>query len=153
MLVMIVKGIALLTNFLNPGLKDLSNSKTKVIECLIEWRKQKYNVKARTGGKKKFNKIMDKKSIIIINLKSALLLFEIYKDDKKLRHKITIKNSLLKNSASNKLKLRILNISLVSSLFNNNGAIITVDPFKKNKHSDMKNFFLKKNTVSSFPKW
>ena len=42
---------------------------------------------------------------------------------------------------------------LVSSRFNNNGAIITVDPFKKNKHSDMKNFLLKKNTVSSFPKW
>ena len=78
--------------------------------------------------------------------------FEMYIDDKKLRHNIPIKNSLLKNSASKILKLRILNISLVSSLFNNNGAIITVDPFKKNKNSDMKNFFLKKNTVSSFPK-
>ena len=31
-----VKGIALLTNFLNPDLKDLSNSKINVIECLIE---------------------------------------------------------------------------------------------------------------------
>ncbi len=142
MLVMIVKGIALLTNFLNPGLKDLSNSKTKVIECLIEWRKQKYNVKARTGGKKKFNKIMDKKSIIIINLKSALLLFEIYKDDKKLKNKKIIKNWSLKNEFSKILKFKILNISLVASLWNNNGAIITDEPFKKNKISDIKNFFL-----------
>ena len=59
---------------------------------------------------------------------------------------------IIKNTASKTVKFRNLNISLVSSLFNNNGAIITVDPFKKNKHSDMKNFFLKKNTVSSFPK-
>ena len=141
MLVMIVKGIALLTNFLNPGLKDLSNSKTNVIECLIEWRKQKYNVKARTGGKKKFNKIMDKKSIIIINLKSALFLFEIYKDDKKLNNKKIIKNWSLKNDFSKILKFKILNISLVASLWNSNGAIITDEPFKKNKISDIKNFF------------
>ena len=79
--------------------------------------------------------------------------FEMYTDDKKPRPNIPIKNSLLKNPASKTLKFSILNISLVSSLFNNNGAIITVDPFKKNKHSDMKNFFLKTNTVSSFPKW
>ncbi len=76
--------------------------------------------------------------------------FEMYTDDKKPRPNIPIKNSLLKNPASKTLKFSILNISLVSSLFNNNGAIITVDPFKKNKHSDMKNFFLKLNTVSSF---
>ena len=31
-----VKGIALFINFLSPGLKDLSNSKIRVIECLIE---------------------------------------------------------------------------------------------------------------------
>ena len=36
-----VKGIALLINFSNPALKDLSSSKISVIECLIEWRKQK----------------------------------------------------------------------------------------------------------------
>ena len=54
-----------------------------------------------------------------------------YIDDKKPRNNITIKNSSLKNPASKILKFRILNISLVSSLFNNNGAIITVDPFKK----------------------
>ena len=66
-----------------------------------------------------------------------------YIDDKKPRNNIPIKNSLLKKPASKTLKFRILNISLVSSLFNNNGATITVDPFKKNKHSDMKNFFLK----------
>ena len=86
-------------------------------------------------------------------LRSAFSFFEIYKDDKNPRHNIPIKNSLLNNPASKTLKFRILNISLVSSLFNNSGAIITVDPFKKNKNSDMKNFFLKKNTVSSFPKW
>ena len=31
-----VKGIAFVINFLSPGLKDLSNSKIRVIECLIE---------------------------------------------------------------------------------------------------------------------
>ncbi len=36
-----VNGIALIINFLSPGSKDLSNSKIRVIECLIEWRKQK----------------------------------------------------------------------------------------------------------------
>ena len=85
-------------------------------------------------------------------LRSAFSFFEIYKEDKKLKNKIAIKKSLLKNSASNKLKLRILNISFVFSLFNNNGAIITAEPFKKNKNSDMKNLRLKVNTVSSFPK-
>ena len=105
------------------------------------------------GDRKRFNIIKEKKSTIIILLKSAFSFFEMYIDDKKPRHNIPIKNSLLKNSDSKTLKFRILNISFVSSLFNNNGAIITVDPFKKNKHSDMKNFFLKKNTVSSFPKW
>ena len=78
--------------------------------------------------------------------------FEMYIDDKKPRHNIPIKNSLLKNSASKTLKFRTLNISFVSSLFNNNGAIITVDPFKKNKHSDMKNFFLKKKYCIFFSK-
>ena len=39
--------------------------------------------------------------------------------------------------------INILKISFVCSLFNNNGAIITVEPFKKNKNSDMKNFLLK----------
>ena len=48
-----VSGIALPINFLNPILKDLSNSKIKVMECLIEWKKQKYSVKANTGVKKK----------------------------------------------------------------------------------------------------
>jgi len=31
-----VKGIAFLINFLKPFFKDLSNSKIRVIECLIE---------------------------------------------------------------------------------------------------------------------
>ena len=96
--------------------------------------------------------IKEKKSMIMIPFRFVFSFFEIYKDDKKPRNNIPIKNSLLKNPDSKTLKFRILNISLVSSLFNNNGAIITVDPFKKNKHSDIKNFFLKKNTVSSFPK-
>ena len=110
-------------------------------------------MKAKIGYKKRFNIIKEKKSMIMTLLRFVFSFFEMYIDDKKLRHNIPIKNSLLKNSASKTLKLRILNISFVSSLFNNNGAIITVDPFKKNKHSDMKNFFLKWNTVSSFPKW
>ena len=74
------------------------------------------------------------------------------KEDKKLKHKKAIKNSSLKNSVSNKLKFRILNISFVSSLFNNSGVIITAEPFKKNNNSDIKKFLLKGNTVSSFPK-
>ena len=100
-------------------------------------------MKAKIGDKKRFNIIKEKKSMIMILLRLAFSFFEMYIDDKKLRHNIPIKNSLLKNSASKTLKLRILNISLVSSLFNNNGAMITADPFKKNKHSDIKNFFLK----------
>ena len=39
--VIIVNGMALLMNFLSPDLKDLSSSKIREIECLIEWRKQK----------------------------------------------------------------------------------------------------------------
>ena len=96
--------------------------------------------------------IKEKKSMIMTPLRLAFSFFEMHIDDKKPRHNIPIKNSLLKKSASKTLKFSILKISLVSSLFNNNGAIITVDPFKKNKNSDMKNFLLKKNTVSSFPK-
>ena len=110
-------------------------------------------MKAKIGDKKRFSMIKEKKSMIMTPLRFVLSFFEIYKDDKKLRHNIPIKNSLLKKSASKTLKFSILKISLVSSLFKNNGAIITVDPFKKNKHSDIKNFFLKKNTVFSFPKW
>jgi hypothetical protein len=53
---------------------------------------------------------------------------------------------------SNTLKFKILNISIVSAFFNNRGIKITDEPFKKNKNSDIKNFLLKENTVSSFPK-
>ena len=104
------------------------------------------------GDKKIFSMIKEKKSMIMTLFRLAFSFFEIYIDDKKPRHNIPIKNPLLKNPASKTLKFRMLNISLVSSLFNNNGAIITVDPLRKNKHSEMKNFFLKENTVSSFPK-
>tara|TARA_A100000164_G_scaffold181510_1_gene161221 strand:+ start:28 stop:453 length:426 start_codon:yes stop_codon:yes gene_type:complete len=110
-------------------------------------------VKAKIGDKKKFKIIKEKKSIIITPLRFVFCFFEIYKAEKKLKHNIAIKNSLLKNFASKISKFRILNISFVSSRFNNRGAIITVEPFKKNKHSDMKNFLLKENIVSSFPKW
>ena len=105
------------------------------------------------GDKKKFSMIKEKKSIIMTLFRFVFSFFEMNIDDKNPRHSIPIKNSLLKKSASKTLKFSILKISLVSSLFNNNGAIIIADPFKKNKHSDIKNFFLKKNTVSSFPKW
>ena len=71
-------------------------------------------------------------------LRFVFSFFEMYIDDIKPKHNIPIKNSLLKNSASKTLKLRILNISFVSPLLNNNGAIITAEPFKKNKNSDIK---------------
>ena len=104
------------------------------------------------GDKKRFSMIKEKKSMIMTPFRFEFSFFEMYIDDKKPRHNIPIKNSLIKRPASKTLKFRILNISLVYSLFYNSRAIITVDPFRKNKHSDMKNFFLKKNTVSSFPK-
>ena len=110
-------------------------------------------MKAKIGDKKRFSMIKEKKSMIMTPFRFVFSFFEMYIDDKKPRHNIPIKNSLLKNPDSKTLKFRVLNISLVSSLFNKSGAIITVDPFKKNKHSDTNNFFLKKNTVSSFPKW
>ena len=97
--------------------------------------------------------IKEKKSMIMTPLRFVFSFFEMYRDEKKLRNNITIKNSLIKKPVSKTLKLRILNIAFVSSLFNNSGAIITVEPFKKNKNSDMKKLCLKENTVSSFPKW
>ena len=110
-------------------------------------------MKAKIGDKKRLSMIKEKKSMIMTPFRFVFSFFDMYKDVKKLRHNIPIKNSSLKNPVLKTLKFRIRNISLVSSLFNNNGAVITVDPFKKNKHSDMKNLFLKGNTVSSFPKW
>ena len=110
-------------------------------------------MKAKIGVKKKFNIISDEKSIIIIPFKLLFFLFEMYKDDKKLIHNNTIKNWSLKTAESKTLKFKILNISFVAFLCNNNGAMITDDPLKKNKHSDIKNFPLKENTVSSLPKW
>ena len=107
---------------------------------------------AKIGDKKRFSMIREKKSMIMTPFRFVFSFFEIYIDDKKPRHNIPIKNSLLKKYASKTLKFSTLKISLVSYLFNNNGAIIIADPFKKNKPSDIKNFFLKKNTVSSFPK-
>ena len=76
----------------------------------------------------------------MIPFKSTLFLFEMYKDDKKLRNNIIIKNKLLKISASKILKLSISNISFVSSLFNNNGAIITAEPLKKIRIQTIKIF-------------
>ena len=110
-------------------------------------------MKAKIGVKKKFNIISDEKSIIIIPFKLLFFLFEMYKDDKKLIHNNAIKNWSLKTAESKTLKFKILNISFVAFLCNNNGATITDDPFKKNKHSGIKNFSLKENTVSSLPKW
>ena len=110
-------------------------------------------MKARIGVKKKFNIISDAKSMIIIPFVSVSFLFEMNKDDKKLKHNSIIKNWSLKIVDLKTLKFKIWNISSVAFLCNNNGVIITDDPFKKNKHSDIKNFLLKTNTVSSLPKW
>ena len=100
-------------NFLNPKLKDLFNSKIKVIECLIEWRKQKYNVKARTGVKKKFNIITDKKSIIISILISKFFLLARYIDDNKLKIKSIIRFLSLKIKNVKTSKFKVSNISFV----------------------------------------
>ena len=61
------------------------------------------------------------------------------RDDKKLKHKKVIKNELLNNCDSKKLKFKISNILFVFSLWSNNGAKITADPFKKYKNSAIKN--------------
>ena len=110
-------------------------------------------MKAKTGVKKRFNIINEKKSMNIKPFKSVFFLFEIYKDEKKLKHNKIIKNSSVNIWESKMLKFRVWNISLVLSFWNNNGAIITVDPLKKYKHSGIQYFFLKEKTVSSLPKW
>ena len=110
-------------------------------------------MKAKTGVKKKFNINNEKKSMTMIPIRLAFFFCEIYKDDIKLKNNIIIKNWSVKIEDSKTLKLRILNISTVSALFNNRGTKIIDEPFKKNKNSDIKNFLLKENTVSSFPKW
>ena len=110
-------------------------------------------MKAKIGVKKIFSIINEKKSITINPFKSALFLLEIYKDDKKLKHNNIIKNWSVNIWDSKTLTFKIWNISLVLSFWNNNGAMITADPLKKNKHSGIKYFLLKENTVSSLPKW
>ena len=110
-------------------------------------------MKAKIGVKKRFNIINEKKSININPFKSVFFWFEIYKDDKKLRHNKTIKNWSVNIWESKTLKFKVWNISLVLSFWNNNGAMITDDPLKKNRHSGIQYFLLKENTVSSLPKW
>ena len=97
--------------------------------------------------------INEKKSIISNPFKSEFFLLEIIKEDKKLKNNKVIKKWLVNNWDSKKLKFKIWNISIVLSFCNNNGAKITADPYKKNKHSEIINFLLKENTVSSLPKW
>ena len=108
---------------------------------------------AKIGVKKRFNIINEKKSININPFKSVFFLFEIYRDDKKLKHNNIIKNSSVNIWDSKRLTFKVRNISLVLSFWNNNGAMITADPLKKNKHSGIQYFLLKENTVSSLPKW
>ena len=97
--------------------------------------------------------INEKKSIIINPFRSEFLLAEINKEDKKLKHNKVIKNWFVNIWDSKTLKFKIWNISFVLFFWNNNGANITADPFKKYKHSEIINFLLKENTVSSLPKW
>ena len=110
-------------------------------------------MKAKTGVKNRFNITNEKKSIIINAFKSAFFLLEIMRDDKKLKHKKVIKNWLLNNWDSKTLKFKTSNISFVFSLWNNNGAKITADPFKKNKNSSIRIFSLKESTVYYLQKW
>ena len=97
--------------------------------------------------------INEKKSIIINPFMSELLFFEINKEDNRLKHNKVIKKWFVNIWDSKILKFKIWNISFVLSFWNNNGANITADPFKKNKNSEIINFLLKENTVSSLPKW
>ena len=53
-------------------------------------------MKAKIGVKKKFKIITEKKSINMRDFKSIFFLFDIYMDDKKLKHKNIIKNWVLK---------------------------------------------------------
>ena len=99
-------------------------------------------MKAKTGVKKKFNINNEKKSITMIAIILTLFFCEINKDDTKLKNNIIIKNWSVKIEDSKTLKFKILNISIVSALFNNKGIKITDEPFKKNKSSDIKNFLL-----------
>ena len=110
-------------------------------------------MKAKIGVKKRFNIINEKKSININPFKSVFFWFEIYKDEKKLKHNNIIKNWLVNIWESKTLKFKVRNISLVLSFWNNSGAMITVKPLKKYKHSDIQYFLLKEKTVSSLPKW
>ena len=110
-------------------------------------------MKAKIGVKKRFNIINEKKSININPFKSAFFWFEIYKDEKKLKHNNIIKNWSVNIWDSKTLKFKVWNISLVLFFWNNSGAMITVEPLKKNKHSGIKYFPLKEKTVSSLPKW
>ena len=110
-------------------------------------------MKAKIGVKKRFNIINEKKSININPFKSVFFWFEIYKDEKKLKHNNIIKNWSVNIWDSKTLKFKVRNISLVLSFWNNSGAMITVEPLKKNKHSGIKYFLLKEKTVSSLPKW
>ena len=105
-------------------------------------------MKAKIGVKKRFNIINEKKSININPFKSVFFWFEIYKDDKKLRHNKIIKNWSVNIWESKTLKFKVRNISIVLSLWNNSGAMITVEPLKKYKHSVIQYFFLKEKTLT-----
>ncbi len=75
-----VKGKAFLTKTFTPFEKSfLSNSLDKDIMCLIEWRKQKYIVKAIIGEKIKFKIIIDNKSKSMTSKSSNLFLYAKYK--------------------------------------------------------------------------
>ena len=97
--------------------------------------------------------INEKKSIIINPFKSEFFLLEINKEDKKLKHNKVIKKWFVNIWDSKTLKFKIWNISFVLSFWNSNGANIIAEPFEKYKHSEIINFLLKENTVSSLPKW
>ena len=79
-----VSGMAFNINFFNPFLKDLSISFIRPKEFLIEWRKQKYIVKAKTGVRKIFN-IKSIQSPELINIESKYYLAEVKDKERKNR--------------------------------------------------------------------
>ena len=122
-----VKGKAFFKNFLNPFLKFLLFiSYINPKECLTEWRKQKYIVKATNGEK---NALRVK--IVTQSAKKKPPLFD-HCIIKKFAMKLIRSNDIRKFlCVSIELSPRILKIWRVSSVWKKSGATTTTDPLNK----------------------